>query len=139
MLSYSRQQIERQLVADQALWRRVPVAAIAILGPLEILLLGWGIGWWTGLITAAALGAASMVAPPRLKVSIYLIDLLDQFVRLPLDLCWLLVVWHLWLREPIFPILDQPLLGAVALSTFLWILTRPLVLLARLAARRALS
>lgn len=128
--------MERQLVADQALWRRVPTAATALLWPLEILLLGWGTGWWAGMLTVALLGVASATVPPRLKAGIYWIDLLERVVRLPLDLFWLLLIGHLWLREPLFPVLGQPLPGAVAITALLWVLTRLVVLAARLAGGR---
>ncbi len=131
--------MEKQLVADQVLWRRVPVAAAPLLWPLAILLLGWGTGWWAGLSTVALLGAASTIVPPRLQVSIYLIDLLERVVRLPLDLLWLLLVWHLWLREPLFPILGQPGLGAIGATALLWALARLIALATRFAARHGLS
>lgn len=136
VISYSRQQMERQLVADQLFWRRVPAAAAAILWPLEILLLGWGTGWWAGICTVAILGLASTAVPPRLRVNIYLIDLLEHLVAIPLDLCWLATIWHLSVREPLFPVLGQPLVGAVAAAAGLWLLTRLLALATRLLARQ---
>lgn len=131
--------MERLLVADQTLWRRVPTATSAVLWPVEVLLFGWGIGWWTGLATVVALGVASVALPSRLKVSLYLVDLLERLFRLPLSLGWLLLVWHLGVREPLFPVLGQPLLGSVAVTACLWLLTRLLTLLTRLATRRALA
>ncbi len=137
MISYSRQQIERQLVADQALWRKVPPAASAVVFPLEILLLGWDPGWRVGIITVVLLGTASAILPRSLKVSIYLIDLLERVVALPMELCWLLLVWHLSARQPLFPILGQPLAGAVVVTASLWALTRFLSLVSRFASRLA--
>ncbi|HEX2922553.1 MAG TPA: hypothetical protein VHS28_00815 [Chloroflexota bacterium] len=97
-------------------------------------MLGWGTGWWVGLITLLLLSVASVVVPPRLKVSIYLVDLLDRFVRLPLGLLWLVLVWYLWLREPVFPLLGAPAIGAVVATAALFALTRLLSPLTRLAA-----
>ena len=131
--------MERLLVADQTLWRRAPTAAGAVLWPVEVLLLGWGTGWWTGLATVVALGVASVALPSRIKVSVYVVDLLERLFRIPLSLGWLLLVWHLGVREPLFPLLGQPLLGAVAATACLWLLTRLLTPLTRLATRRALA
>lgn len=128
--------MEKSLIADQALWRRVPASAAAVLWPLEVLLLGWSTGWWVGLLTVALLGSASAVVPPRLKIGIYWIDLLEMVVRLPLDLLWLLLVGHLWLREPLFPLLGQPLAGAIAITLLLWLLTRLVAVGIRLACSR---
>lgn len=139
MITYSRQQAERQLIADQALWGQVPVAAGALLWPLEVALLGWGVGWWSGAATVIAVSIASTAVPPRLRVSIYLVDLLERAIRLPTGLCWLLLLWHLWLREPLFPLMGQPLLGAIAVTACLWVLTRLVAFSTRLAARRALA
>lgn len=137
MISYSRQEIERQLVADAALWRRVPTAFSALLWPMEILVLGWSPGSWIGLLTVLLLGIASVVIPPRLRISIYLVDLLDRFVSLPLGVGWLAVIWHLSVREPIFPLLGIPLPGAAAVTGCLWLLTRGLVLVSRFLAHKA--
>lgn len=139
VITYSRQQMERQLVADQALWRRVPAATTAILWPLEIVLLGWPTGWWAGLATVVALGVASTVVPPHLRANLYLIDLLERLIALPLDLCWLLLAWHLWVREPLFPVFGQPLAGAVVVTASLVVLTRLVALITRLLAHQALS
>ncbi len=139
MITYSRQQVERQLIADQTLWGRVPAAAGALLWPLEVVLLGWSVGWWLGAATVIAVSIASTAVPPRLSVSIYLVDLLERAIRLPMDLCWLLLLWHLWLREPLFPIMGQPILGAIAVTASLWVLTRLVAFSTRLAVRRALA
>ncbi len=131
--------MQRQLVADQTLWRRLPAKAAALFWPVEVVLLGWGAGWWAGLVTVLLLGAASTVLPPRLKVSIYLVDLLERLLRLPLEIGWLLLVWHLWQREPVLAPLGQPLAGAVIAAALFWALTRLLAFLSRFAARRVMS
>jgi len=136
VITYSRKQIEKELVSDQKLWRRVPAAAIAILWSLEVVLLGWGTGWWLGLATLLLLSAASVVVPPRLRISIYVVDMLDRVVRLPLDLCWLLLVWDLWMREPIFPLLNTPAVGAIGVTLGLFVITRLISLLTRFATGR---
>lgn len=128
--------MERLLVSDQALWTRFPTAAGALLWPLQIVLLGWGTGWWTGAATVILLGVASVIGPPRLAVSVYLVDLLEGMLRLPLFLGWLLATWYLWLREPLFPLLGQPLVGAILITALLWATTRVLALLSRFATRR---
>lgn len=137
MINYSRQEFEQQLVADQALWRRVPIAAGALLWPSEVALLGWDPGWWIGALTVVLAATTSATIPPRLKVSLYLIDLLEQAVRLPLDLCWLLLAWHLWLREPLFPLFGQPVAGALLMALSLRTLTRLLSWVVRFLAGRA--
>ncbi|MGI5836695.1 MAG: hypothetical protein ACOX87_09425 [Chloroflexota bacterium] len=137
VINYSRQNVERQLIADQALWRRVPVAMAALLWPAEVIILGWHTGWWIGALTVVALGFVSAVIPSRLKVNVYLIDLLEQFVRLPLEIGWLLLFWHLWMREPLFPVLGQPLVGALAITVSLWALSRFLAFVTRLIAQQA--
>jgi len=136
VITYSRKQIEKELVSDQKLWRRVPAAATAILWSLEVVLLGWGTGWWLGLTTLLLFSAASVVVPPRLRISIYVVDMLDRVVRLPLDLCWLLLVWDLWMREPIFPLLNTPAVGAIGVTLGLFVITRLLSLLTRFATGR---
>jgi hypothetical protein len=128
--------MESQLVADEAFWRRVPVAAGNVLWPLEILSFGWTTGWWAGILTVALVGLVSATLPPRLRVSIYLVDLLERLIALPLDLCWLAAIWHLWAQEPLFPILGQPAVGAAAMVIGLWLLTRLLALVTRLAVRQ---
>lgn len=128
--------MERELVSDQKFWRRVPAAATAILWPLEVVLLGWGTGSWLGLATLLLLSVASVVVPPRLKISIYLVDLLDHLVTLPLSLFWLLMVWYLWLREPAFAPLGAPAIGAIGATAALFAVTKLLSPLTRLAAGR---
>ncbi len=129
--------MERQLVADQALWRRVPTALAAILCPLEILLLGWSTGWPTAVLTVVFLSVASISVPQRLRASIYLIDLLEWLISLPLELFWLALVWHLWVREPLFPVLGQPLIGSIATVAALWAATRFLSLAVRFATQQS--
>ncbi len=131
--------MERQLVADQSLWRRVPAGLGHVLWPLGVALLGWGTGWWAGAAAVAALGVASTLLPPRLRVSVYLVDALDRLLRLPLQLGWLVLVWHLWLREPLFPILGQPLVGALLAAAALWLSTRLLAFLSRFGASLAMG
>jgi hypothetical protein len=136
VINYSRKEMERQLLADQTLWARLPGLAAAIVWPLEVLLLGWGTGWWTGALTVVALGFASVLLPGRLGAGIYLVDLLDWSLKWPLKLGWLLMVWHLWLREPVLPVLGQPLVGALAITALLILVTRLLSFASRLAAGR---
>lgn len=131
--------MQRELVSDQALWGRVPGSASAVLLPLEALLLGWGTGWWVALITVPVIGMGSVLLPPRLPVSIYAVDLLERLLRLPLRLCWLLLVADLWLREPLLPVFGQPLIGALAATAALFALTPPLALAGRLAAKRIVA
>lgn len=128
--------MQKQLIGDQRLWRRVPGAAAAILWPLEVILLGWDHGWWVGAATVVAVAALSVLLPMRLPVSIYLVDLLESLLRLPLWLGWLLLVWPLSVREPVFTILGQPVAGAIAVAASAWLLTRILTLAARLLVRR---
>lgn len=137
MINYSRQDVEKQLIADQVLWRRVPGAIAALLWPVEIALLGWHTGWWVGAITVALLGVVSAAIPPRLRISIYLIDVLEHVVKLPLEIGWLLVSWHLWMREPVFPIFGQPLAGALLVTASLWAMSRILAFTTRFMARQA--
>lgn len=135
MITYSRNDMLRQLVADQAFWRRVPAKLAAVLWPLEIVALGWSPGWWVGLATVIVLSAGSVLLPPRLRVSIYLVDLLEWLTRLPVDLVWLVMAWHLTVREPALPVFGLPVIGALlatALTRFLAGLTTFSV---RLAAR----
>ena len=129
--------MQRQLIADQRLWRRLPAAAAAVFWPLEVILLGWSLGWWVGAATVVVLAALSVLVLPRLPINIYFIDLLDRLLALPLWLGWLLLVWHLAAREPLFVILGQPVVGAIAVAVSGWIVTRILVLASRLLAQRA--
>ncbi len=101
------------------------------------MLLGWDLGWWLGAVTVAALAAFSVFVPPRLPVNIYLVDLLDGLLRLPLWLGWLLLVWYLSAREPLFAIMGQPVVGAVIVAICGWIATRILVVASRLLVQRA--
>lgn len=137
MITYSPQDMQRQLIADQRLWRRLPAAVAAVFWPLEVILLGWSLGWWVGAATVVVLAALSVLVPPRLPINIYFIDLLDRLLGLPLWLGWLLLVWHLSAREPLFVILGQPVVGAIAVAVSGWIVTRILVLASRLLAQRA--
>ena len=136
VINYSRQDVEKQLVADQALWQRVAFATAALLWPLEVALLGWHLGWWLGAITVVLSCFASVIVPSRLKLNIYWVDLLDRAARLPVDLFWLLLVWHLWMREPIFIVLGQPLFGAILISTLLWLAARLLTIVTRHLVQR---
>ena len=136
MITYSRKELERQLVADRGLWRRLPAGLACILWPVEILLLGWHSGWWAGIGTIILLTLLSITIPPRITVNIYLVDLLAGFLGLPLNAGWLLLVWHLGVRETVFPVLGQPLVGAVAVTVVLALATRPLAFLTRLALSR---
>jgi hypothetical protein len=131
--------MQRQLIADQRLWRRVPAAMAAILWPLEVLLLGWDAGRWIGAATVVVLAILTVVAPPRLAVSIYLVDLLERLLRLPFTLGWLLLVWHLSAREPIFPILGLPVLGAVVVAASAWLFTRIIAVAFRMLAQRIIA
>jgi hypothetical protein len=99
-------------------------------------LLGWGTGWWTGMLTVVALGAASVLLPRRLGTGMYAVDFLDWVLKRPLQLGWLLMVWHLWLREPVLPVLGQPLVGALAITALLFLVTKLLSFASRLAAGR---
>jgi len=136
VITYSRHQVQRELTADQALWVRLSTALSTVLWPVEIALLGWGIGWWTGLLTVIALGIGSILLPSRLRINLYLTDLLDRLARLPLVVVWLLLIWHLTEREPIFTILGQPLVGALLVTVALALLTRPVALVSRFATRQ---
>jgi hypothetical protein len=128
--------MEKLLLADQALWAHLPGSAAAVLWPLEVVLLGWGTGWWTGMLTVVAVGAASVLLPPRLGAGIYAVDLLEWSLKRPLKLAWLLMVWHLWLREPVLPVLGQPLIGAIAITALLLLAARVLSFASRLVAGR---
>lgn len=128
--------MQKQLIADQRLWGRVPAATAAILWPVEVILLGWGLGWWTGAATLVVVSVFSVAVPPRLPVNIYLVDLLERLLRLPLWLGWLLLVWHLSVREPLFIIFGQPLAGAAAAAVSAWIATHVLVFASRTLAQR---
>ncbi len=129
--------MQKQLIADQRLWSRLPVAVAAVFWPLEVILLAWSPGWWVGAATVVVLAALSVLAPPRLPMNIYFVDLLERLLRLPLWLGWLLLVWHLSVRQPLFLILGQPVAGAVAVAVSVWIATRVLVFASRLLAQRA--
>jgi hypothetical protein len=131
--------MQRQLISDQRLWSRVPAAAGAILWPLEVILLGWDSGRWMGAVTVVVVAALTVLVPPRLKVSIYVIDLVERLLRLPLWLGWMLLIWHLGVREPVLPILGQPAAGAVAIAAAAWLLTRILGLACRVLAQRSLA
>lgn len=139
MITYSRKQMERQLLADQTLWRRLPVSVAAVAWPLEVALLGWSTGLWAGALTVVVAGAASVLVPPRLGGGIYVIDLLAWTLKLPLSLGWLVMLWHLSLREPVLPVLGQPLIGALALTALLWVSSRVLSFASRLGAGRLRS
>ena len=128
--------MERQLLADQALWARLPGFVAAILWPVEVALLGWGTGWWTGALTVIALGIASVLLSRRLGAGIYVVDFLDWVLKWPLKLGWLLMVGHLWLREPVLPVLGQPIVGAIAITALLILATSLLSFVSRLAAGR---
>lgn len=138
VINYSRRDVEKQLINDQALWRRVPTAIASLLWPVEIALLGWHTGWWVGALTVALLGVASAAIPPHLRVSVYLIDLLAQVVKLPLEIGWLLLSWHLWMREPIFTLFGQPLAAALLLTVSLWAISRIIAFTTRLLVQQAL-
>ncbi len=131
--------MQKQLIADQRLWGRVPAAASGIVWPLVVVLLGWNPGWWVGMVAVVVIAILTVLLPPRLTVSIYLIDLLERLLRLPLWLGWLLPVWYLSVQEPRFPILGIPVAGAVAVTAIVWLLTRALSLTSRLAARRVMA
>ena len=126
--------MERGLASDQALWQKVPASITALLWPLLAIFLGWNTGWWVGLMAMLTLAAASVVLPPRMRLNVYLVDGLDSLLRLPFRLVWLLMVWHLGFREPLFPILGQPVLGAIAVTLTLFLITTLLTILVRLAA-----
>jgi hypothetical protein len=136
VINYSRKDMERQLLADQALWARLPGFGAAVLWPLQVVLMGWSTGWWIGAGTVVILGIASVLLPRRLGAGIYAADLLDWSLKRPLKLGWLLMVWHLWLREPVLPVLGQPLVGAVAITALLMLATGLLTFASRLAAGR---
>lgn len=126
--------MERGLASDQALWQKVPASITALLWPLLAIFLGWNTGWWVGLLAMLTLAAASVVLPPRMRLNVYLVDGLERLLRLPFRLAWLLMVWHLGFREPLFPILGQPMLGAIAVTLALFLITTLLTILVRLAA-----
>lgn len=126
--------MERGLASDQALWQKVPASITALLWPLLAIFLGWNTGWWVGLMAMLTLAAASVVLPPRMRLNVYLVDGLDSLLRLPFRLAWLLMVWHLGFRESLFPILGQPMLGAIAVTLALFLITTLLTILVRLAA-----
>lgn len=126
--------MERGLASDQALWQKVPASITALLWPLLAIFLGWNTGWWVGLMGMLTLSAASVILPSRMRLNVYLVDGLDSLLRLPFRLAWLLMVWHLGFREPLFPILGQPMLGAIAVTLALFLITTLLTILVRLAA-----
>lgn len=132
VITYSRNDMERGLASDQALWRKVPASATALLWPLLAIFLGWNPGWWVGLLAMLTLAAASVVLPSRTRLNIYLVDGMERLLRLPVRLAWLLMVWHLGFREPLFPILGQPILGAIAVTLALFLGTMLLTILVRL-------
>lgn len=126
--------MERGLASDQALWQKVPASITALLWPLLAIFLGWNTGWWVGLMGMLTLSAASVILPSRMRLNVYLVDGLERLLRLPFRLAWLLMVWHLGFREPLFPILGQPMLGAIAVTLALFLSTTLLTILVRLAA-----
>lgn len=134
VITYSRNDMERGLASDQALWQKVPASITALLWPLLAIFLGWNTGWWVGLMGMLTLSAASVILPSRMRLNVYLVDGLDSLLRLPFRLAWLLMVWHLGFREPLFPILGQPMLGAIAVTLALFLITTLLTILVRLAA-----
>lgn len=138
MITYSREDMQRQLISDQRLWRRIPGAASAILWPFEAILLGWDTARWTGPATVILVAFLCTALPPRVNVSLYLLDLVDSALVLPMWLGWLLLVWHLAAREQLFPILGVPAAGAVLVTAVAWVTARLLTLAVGFLARRVL-
>ncbi len=136
MITYSRDDMRRQLISDHRLWRRFPGAAIAILWPIETVLLGWETGRWLGPTTVVAVALASEMLPSRLPANIYLVDVLDRLLRLPLGLAWLVLAWHLSVREPVLPVLGFPFAGAAIFTALAWLLAHVLILGTRLLVSR---
>ena len=139
MISYSQEEMQRELISDQRLWKRLPVAAAAILWPIEAILLGWGTASWVGLATVVIAVTLSTSLPAKLSINLYLVDLLEQFLRLPLWLGWLVLVWHLSVREPIYPILGVPAAGAILVTAITWLVAQTVILAVRFATRRAMA
>ncbi len=136
MISYSRRDMRHQLVSDRRLWKRLPGSAAAVLWPLETILLGWDTARWAGPATVAVVVVLATLLPPRLSISVYVVDLLDQLLRLPLWLVWLLLVWHLSVREPIFQVIGSPpIAGAILATALAWLLARVITLIVGLAVR----
>ncbi len=131
VMNYSRQEAERQLTADKLLWSRFPVAVGSILWPLTIATMGWNPGWWIGMAMVALIAMLAVVLPPRTRVNLYLIDLLEWVIGGPLEICWLLLLWHLATRESIFPLLGQPLLGSFLVTILLLMSNRIMVSVTR--------
>lgn len=139
MITYSREDMQRQLISDQRLWRRIPGAASAVLWPLEAVFLGWDTAWWAGPATVVVVVLLCTVLPSRLKVSLYLVDVVDGALVLPIWLGWLLLAWDLTVREPLFPIFGVPAAGAVGVTALAWLAARVLTMIVGLLARRILS
>ena len=137
MISYTQREMQRQLISDQHLWKRLPAAAAAILWPAEAILFGWEAARWTGLATVVIVAMLATAAPPRISINLYLVDLLDRLLRLPLWLGWLLLIWQLSTREPILPVLGAPVIGAVLVTALIWLVSTVAVLLTGFATRRA--
>lgn len=131
MITYSQQDMQRQIVSDQRLWKRVPRASAALLWPLLVTTLGWQTGSIAALVAVLTLGALSVVLPPRLSVNIYLVDILEKLLRLPLWLGWLVLAWHLSTREPLFLLLGTPIPAALGATLLAFLLA----LIAALAGR----
>jgi hypothetical protein len=139
MITYSQQDMQRQIVSDQRLWKRVPVAAAALLWPLLVMVLGWQTGSVAALAAVLVLGALSVVLPPRLSLNLYLVDLLEKLLRLPLWLGWLVLAWHLSVREPLLLLLGTSIPAALGVTLVAFLLARIAVLASRFLARRVLG
>ena len=138
MINYSRRELQTQLTSDQV-WSRVPAAASALLWPAAILFMGWEPGAWIGALSPVLLGVLSVVVAGKIRMPLMLADVLERLVRPPVWLLWLLVAWHLSVREPLFALLGQPALGGVLLALGLWIASLLLAFLSRSLARLAIS
>lgn len=139
MIGYSQEEMKRQLISDQHLWKRLPGALAAILWPLEAILLGWDTARWGGLVTVAIAVVLSSIAPRRLTINLYLLDLADRLLRLPLWLGWLLLVWQLATREPLYPILGVPVAGAILVTLLTWLVARVAILALGFGVRRTVT
>jgi hypothetical protein len=139
MITYSQRDMQRQLAADQRLWSRVPGAVASLAWPLLVVALGWQFGSLVALATVALVGALSVALPPRLSINVYLVDLVDRLLGLPLWLGWLVLAWHLSAREPVFQFLGTPIPGALVATVLSLVAARLVAMASRTAAKRTLG
>jgi hypothetical protein len=139
MITYSQRDMQRQLAADQRLWSRVPWAVASLAWPLLVVTLGWQSGSLVALAAIALVGALSVALPQRISINVYLVDLVDRLLGLPLWLGWLILAWHLSAREPVFQLLGTPIPGAIAATVLALLAARLVAMISRYMAKRTLG